>query len=271
MVSFTAAQRLAAEDVSTTVLGSKVWDWNDLKVNPTDVGFRRDVNNGPTATLERFECHISTLNPGLKSHPPHQHPQEEFIILQEGTLDVGINGTEQRVGPGSMFFFAANDWHNVNNVGDKPATYLVFNVETVATHTAPKEGAAKTAAPGTLPSGVFEWTKMKVIPTKTGERRDVFDGPSVTCRKLECHITTLNAGETPHAGHRHPDEELIIVKDGTVEATINGAAKTVGRGSIIFFGSNDEHALRNAGPTPATYYVVRVVTETTPAPETKSM
>ncbi|HEX9781951.1 MAG TPA: cupin domain-containing protein [Opitutaceae bacterium] len=266
LVSLSLAPGLPGEEAVSPKRGSTVWDWNEFKVKHTNVGARRDVNDGPTATLERFECHISTLNPGLASHPPHQHPQEEFIILQEGLLDVHINGVAQRVGPGSMFFFATNDWHNVDSVGEKPATYLVFNLATAATRTAPKEIAAKSAAPGTLPSSVYEWTKMKVQKTKTGERRQLFDDPTVTCANLECHVTTLDVGQTPHAAHRHPDEELIIVKEGLVEATINGVARTVGRGSIIFFASNDEHELRNVGETPATYYVVRVVTEMTPKP-----
>ena len=47
-------------------------------------GKRRDVTNPPTATIERFESHITTLNPGMISHPPHTHPQEEFINFLPG-------------------------------------------------------------------------------------------------------------------------------------------------------------------------------------------
>jgi quercetin dioxygenase-like cupin family protein len=245
-------------------LGSSVFKWESLAVKPTGVGERRDVTDRPTATLSRFECHISTLNAGLASHPPHKHPQEEFIILKEGTLDVGINGKTQRVGPGSLFFFAANDYHNVQNVGDKPATYLVFNLATATTRSAPSEGAAAANLPGKLPSSVFDWEKLTVKTTQTGERRDLFDSPTVTCANLEAHVTTLKPGIAPHAAHRHPDEELIIVKEGLIEVTINGATERAGPGSIFFFGSNDEHGLKNVGTTAATYYVVRIVTEATP-------
>ena len=262
LASVTLPPPMQAE--SPQMQGSAVWAWDSLEPFPTGVGERRDVVDLPTAMLEGLECHISTLNPGNESHPQHKHAREEFIILKEGTLDVIINGVAHRVGPGSLFFFAANDFHSVNNVGDVPATYLVFNVQTAATHTAPEAGAAQTAAPGTLASQVYEWNDLAVQPTKQGERRVVFDAPTVTLRQLECHITTLHAGLTPHAGHRHPDEEIIVVKDGTVEATINGAAQTAGPGSIIFFASNDEHALRNVGDSDATYYVFRFVSEATP-------
>ena len=250
-------------------LGSTVFKWENFKPQPTGVGVRRDVANQPTATLERFECHIGTLNPRLMSHPPHRHPQEEFIIIKEGTLDVFINGKVQRVGPGSLFFFAANDLHNVTNVGDQPATYLVFNLTTVATHTAPAQGAAAAALPGKLASTVFDWEKLAPKATKTGERREVVNSPTVTCASFECHVTTLKPGEVPHAPHQHPDEERVIVKEGQMEVTINGVVQQAGPGSILFYGANDEHGMKNVGATMATYHVVRIVTEAMPkAPAT---
>jgi quercetin dioxygenase-like cupin family protein len=247
-------------------LGSTVFRSETLTARPTGVGVRRDVVDQPTATFERFECHISTLNAGNMSHPPHRHPQEEFIIIKEGTLDVFINGQVQRVGPGSLFFFASNDLHNVTNAGDTPATHLVFNLTTAATHAVRVQAAADSAAQDKLRSTVFDWDKLAVKATKTGERREIVDSPTVTCAKFECHVTTLNPGEIPHAAHHHPDEELVIVKEGLMEVTINGVTQRAGPGSIIFYASNDEHGMKNAGTTTATYHVVRLVTAATPKP-----
>ena len=256
---------LFAADAGVTQLGSAVFDWTKLEAKPTGTGARREVINMPTVTLARFESHITTLNPGNMSHPPHRHPQEEFIILKEGVLDVAINGRVTRAGPGSLLFFASNDLHNVTNVGDPPATYLVFNLTTAATPTAPAQGAAAAALPGKLASGVFDWAKLEARPTKTGARRELLNSPTVTCVSLEAHVTTLNPGEAPHPAHHHPDEEIVVVKEGLMEATFNGVARQAGPGSIFFYASNDEHGMKNAGPTPATYYVFRVITEATPA------
>ena len=52
-------------------------------------------------------------------------------------------------------------------------------------------------------------------------------------------------------------EEMIIVREGTVETLQNGKASRLGPGSIIFHSSNDLHNIRNVGPTPATYHVVQ--------------
>jgi quercetin dioxygenase-like cupin family protein len=107
---------------------------------------------------------------------------------------------------------------------------------------------------------VLDWERLPVRPTPSGARRELFDGPTATMHNLEGHVTTLNPGETAHPPHRHFDEELVVVKDGTLEVTINGQALSAGAGSVFFYASNDLHGMRNAGTTSATYYVLRIET-----------
>ena len=106
-------------------------------------------------------------------------------------------------------------------------------------------------------SSVFDWNTIEAKTTKVGARRDFFDAPTATLDQLECHVTTINPGEAPHAPHQHPEEELIVVKEGTIEAMQNGLTKRVGPGSMIFQASNELHGLRNVGKTPATYHVIK--------------
>ena len=263
--AFAAASLMSAADTPApkTLLGSTVFDWAKLQRRVTPNGERRDVANNPTATLATFESHITTLNPGQASHAPHRHPQEELIILREGTVEIHINGETQRAGAGSTFFYASNDAHAVRNVGEKPATYWVINLATVATYSADALAAGASKA-NRLRSQVFDWEKLAVKPTKIGEQRPVLNGPTVTLENLESHITTVNAGQASHAPHRHPDEEVILIKEGTLEVTINGAAQRAGPGSMFFFGSNDLHGMRNVGDSRATYHVIRMVTAATP-------
>lgn len=118
-------------------------------------------------------------------------------------------------------------------------------------------GVAARARPDVMGSTVFDWNTLTPKPNKTGEVRQVVQRPTATLDELEIHVTTLNPGETPHAPHKHPDEELLIVKEGTVEALVNGETRRVGPGSVIFQASNQLHAIRNVGTTPATYHVIR--------------
>jgi quercetin dioxygenase-like cupin family protein len=108
------------------VMGSSVFDWTTLPVQKTKVGESRRVCQAPTATLDELECHITTLNPGETPHPPHKHPDEEIVIVKEGTVESLVNGMTRRVGPGSVIFQAANQMHSIRNVGEGPATYHVI-------------------------------------------------------------------------------------------------------------------------------------------------
>jgi len=108
------------------LLDSTAWNWSDLTTKKTDVGELRSVVRQPTRTLDELEMHITTLNAGQESHPPHQHPAEELIIIKEGTLESFVNGEYRKVGPGSVVFQASNQLHGIRNIGKGPATYHVI-------------------------------------------------------------------------------------------------------------------------------------------------
>ena len=114
-----------AQPIAKPLMRSYVFNWSSLKVEPTKVGEKRQVFDGPTATLERFESHITTVNPGEAPHAPHQHPEEELMILKEGTLEVVQNGQTNRVETGGMIFCASGEMHGMRNVGTNRATSYV--------------------------------------------------------------------------------------------------------------------------------------------------
>jgi quercetin dioxygenase-like cupin family protein len=118
-------------------------------------------------------------------------------------------------------------------------------------------GVRLAAAPDVMGSTVFDWKEMKVASTKTGEVRRIVARPTATLDELEMHITTLNAGQQSHPPHQHAAEELLIIKEGTLEALVNGETLKVGPGSIVFQASNQPHTIKNIGTGPATYHVVQ--------------
>ena len=118
---------------------------------------------------------------------------------------------------------------------------------------------AQSAAKPVLHSSVFNWSRLPAESKPTGERRQVFDAPTATLDRLESHITTLNPGEAPHAAHQHPEEELIILKEGTLEVMQNGRTNRVETGGMIFCAANEPHGWRNVGTNRAVYYVVKWV------------
>jgi quercetin dioxygenase-like cupin family protein len=105
-------------------------------------------------------------------------------------------------------------------------------------------------------SAIFDWNAIPVKHEEVRSVRQFFQAPTATLDELELHVTTLKPGDTSHAPHRHPNEELVIVKEGMVEALVNGELKRVGPGSVIFNASNELHGIRNVGDGPATYHVI---------------
>jgi mannose-6-phosphate isomerase-like protein (cupin superfamily) len=117
----------AAENKPPAVMGSTAFDWNSIEVQTNATGTVRKFFQAPTATLDQLECHVTTLNPGVASHPPHKHVNEEVVIIREGTVEALVNGELKRVGPGSVIFNASNVMHSLRNVGTTPAVYTVIN------------------------------------------------------------------------------------------------------------------------------------------------
>jgi len=123
----------AVADSKPDLIGPSVFEWSSLAANTTEVGEIRQVTRGPTATLDELEIHVTTLKPGVASHPPHQHPNEELVIVREGQVETLSGGTWKKAGPGSIIFNASNSSHALRNVGAGPATYDVINWKSAAT------------------------------------------------------------------------------------------------------------------------------------------
>ncbi len=118
-----------------------------------------------------------------------------------------------------------------------------------------EESAAQENA---MPSAVYPFEKLPVRAPNGAQFRDVLKGKLATGESLEVHETTLPPGGAPHPPHHHVHSEMWLMREGTVELTINGKSHQLGPGSAGFAHSNDEHGIKNVGTTPATYFVVAV-------------
>lgn len=248
-----------------TPLRTTFVDWDSLAVRTTASGASRAVFDNPTPVLEKFEMHITTLEGGKTSHPPHHHPWEEMLLVKDGIAEVSINGKLLRAGPGALIFYASNDVHNIKNAQDNvPVTYYVMNFYTDLVHTASDKSAAEQAAPGKLPSGVIDSNSLPVTTTPTGSRVTVVNSPTLTFPMLGSHITTLAVGQTTQAEMVDPGDELFIVKTGTLEVTVNGVTVRLKEGSFFYCAPNDKRTLRNIGTVPASYHVIKIMSAKSP-------
>ena len=123
------------------------------------------------------------------------------------------------------------------------------------------EGLASQGLPkqdNSLPSATYPFSELPMTSENGAEFRPVLKGKLATAESLEVHETTLPPGATPHPPHHHVHSEMWLIREGTVQLTINGSSHVIGPGSVGFVHSNDEHGIKNVGTTPATYFVVAI-------------
>lgn len=109
-----------------------------------------------------------------------------------------------------------------------------------------------------LPSNTYLFSELPMKIVNGAEIRPVLKGKLATAESLEVHETTLPPGGMPHAAHRHVHSEMWLIREGTIQLTINGTSHVMGPGSVGLVHSNDEHGIKNIGTAPATYFVVAV-------------
>jgi quercetin dioxygenase-like cupin family protein len=111
-----------------------------------------------------------------------------------------------------------------------------------------------------LGSTVVDWGSLRFRASPVGLYCAVFDEPTPALEKIEVHVTTLNPGMASHTPHHHPWEEMLLVKEGQLEVSINGKKESAGPGALVFIASHDVHNVTNVGDRTATYYVINFVT-----------
>ena len=69
---------------------------------------------------------MSVVEPGKSTHAPHQHPQDEFFFVLEGTAEFYLDGKTVEVGPYTSLYCPSNSMHGISNAGDTQLKYLVM-------------------------------------------------------------------------------------------------------------------------------------------------
>ena len=124
----------------------------------------------------------------------------------------------------------------------------------------PHQASASAAVPR-LPSKVYNFEKLPAQGSGQNQFRPVFDGATHEGFRVSLHETDLAPGGAPHPPHHHASEEVFLIREGTLEVTINGQSSTFGPGSVAYIASNEEHGIRNAGSTRAQYFVLELGTQ----------
>ncbi len=118
--------------------------------------------------------------------------------------------------------------------------------------------AGRVSAAERLPTMVINREDAPVRKGNTTSLR-FFDGLTHKDMAIEAHETELPAGKAPHPPHRHVHEELLILREGVLEVTIEGkASKILKPGGLIYIASNEDHGWKNVSDVTAYYVVVAI-------------
>jgi len=123
-----------------------------------------------------------------------------------------------------------------------------------AAQTQPKQAAPKPM----LTSRVYKFEDLPAKPNGENVGRAVFDGKTHADYPLELHMTELGPGLAPHAPHKHLNEEVLMLRFGQLDVTIEGVTTRASAGSIVYVNSNELHGWVNPGPERAQYFVIAV-------------
>ncbi|HVT90409.1 MAG TPA: cupin domain-containing protein [Tepidisphaeraceae bacterium] len=108
----------------------------------------------------------------------------------------------------------------------------------------------------TMTSTAIEWNSIEAKTNANGSSKKFFEGPTPTLDMLECHASTLKPGAANHEILKRANDEVIIVKEGTLEAYVGDKWVKLGPGSVIFNAANVDQSMRNTSDAAATYHVV---------------
>jgi quercetin dioxygenase-like cupin family protein len=204
---------------------------------------------GRTPNLGWIACHHSVLAPGQVPHPPHQHPEEEILVVLEGASELvipaGPDDPSPRVEPvraGHLVYYPRDQFHTIRNSSAEPVAYLMLKWR--------QEGGGPEARTGALGTAVMEAGPGEA---EAGGRvtRKLEQGATEWLDRLRFHVTTLAPG-AGYDAHRDAHDVAVVLLAGRVRA--NGTTLE-GRGIMLFPGGAP-HDMRNVGDTDARYLVV---------------
>lgn len=121
LFQFAALQALAA--AASAKIPNATMEKGQAKLSKENFGDLRVYFDGPTDQLKGMTFGSLQLKPGMSPHPPHEHPEEEIMIVTEGTGEISVEGKVTKVGPGTSMYCSSGKLHGIVNTGKTPLLF----------------------------------------------------------------------------------------------------------------------------------------------------
>jgi gentisate 1,2-dioxygenase len=106
-------------------LPSLVIDPANAKLTHESYGDLRIYLDGPTGQLRTLTVGSLALKAGMVPHPPHQHPEEEIMLVTEGAGEITVGGQTYAAAPGSMMYCSGQRMHGIT-AGPQGLTFYFY-------------------------------------------------------------------------------------------------------------------------------------------------
>jgi cation diffusion facilitator family transporter len=109
-----------------TNLSDAVLTISEARTTHEPFGEVRMYFEGATDLLKELNVGSLLLEPGMRPHPPHMHPEEELWLVAEGAGVIQLGDEVKQVGPGVMMYCAGNKLHGIENTGSSPMLFYFY-------------------------------------------------------------------------------------------------------------------------------------------------
>jgi len=233
------------------LIPSGVYYWSEAPVKKSDDREGRRFLEGSSPQFEYFEVHATVQQKGAVSKPPHaQKNIEELIIVKDGTMKFTMDDKSQVLGKGSVVLIPPLVMQSIENVGDGPLSYYVFQFRS----NKPMDMDRSTKAGGPL---FINAASLAFTSSARGGTIKYFDRPTAMCENFEMHITQLNSKGPSHAPHAHVNTEIILVIEGETEMSINNKIYKASAGDFYIMNSGEMHGVSSVSDGTCKYFAFK--------------
>ncbi len=117
--------------------------------------------------------------------------------------------------------------------------------------------AAEQVKSGTLSLKDVKMSEVKDGSTAIGQNGVYLSGDTPGSKNFVTGRFIINPGQTPHAPHRHVEEEVMVIESGHGEIFCDGETTKVGPGSVMYTTPNAPHGIVNTGTEPVVFYYIK--------------
>ncbi len=207
---------------------------------------RIEILRGSTSFLTSLIVSAVSLAPGADcaSSGPEDRDEAMFIVLS-GKLEATAGGLSRRLGPrGVAQIMPGSPW-SLRNTGAEPASAVEMRYRS----------GARGGGAGEI--RLIDREDLACIEHERGKLWRYFDRPTAMTKRFEVHVTALKPGIASHAPHRHPPEEIVLLLEGDAIVTTGKARQPARVGDIVYWRSDESHALENTGAGPCIYFAIQ--------------